>query len=292
MILAIGILTVMLASCGSKSDDPNSSLPENDSTTQEDFESQDSNNTQGQTPDENKTDGENNAPSTTPDKPADNSGGTTTPPASGSTTTRPSDNSGNHTNNNTSSNAGTATEKPDKLPERPTTKPPTTPKPDVPDKTPVSKPETPQKKYSISEVHNLVKKAYGSDYYADTAIPKDALSSLFGINLSDVEEFIAEQPMISANIDTFVAIKAVSGKGEAVANALNAYKKSLTSQGACLYPSNIPKAQAGQVVRHGDYVFLVMLGAAGDDTKDEATQLQFAKNQVAKGVNVIHKYFA
>ena len=195
-------------------------------------------------------------------------------------------------------------------PARPTTKPTTTKpaaKPDSATKPADSKPsastkpstnapqapaQKPEKSYSISEVHQLVKRTYGEDYYADSAIPKEALSELLGISLSDVEECIAEQPMISANIDTFVAIKAASGKGEKIAAALERYQKSLTSAGACLYPSNIPKAQAGQVVREGDYVFLVMLGAAGDDMASEEEQLRFAKEQVAKGVAAIRNYFA
>ncbi|MEG2857500.1 MAG: DUF4358 domain-containing protein, partial [Clostridia bacterium] len=117
--------------------------------------------------------------------------------------------------------------------------------------------------------------------------------SLTKVSSSDIVEFIAEQPMISANIDTFIAIKAKSGAGARVESALRKYKASLTSPEACMYPSNIPKAQASQVVRHGDYVFFIMLGASNPrDEVDETAQLAFAKSQVQKGVNAINKYFA
>lgn len=173
-------------------------------------------------------------------------------------------------------------DKPATTPEKPAEKP----KEEV--NTPAEKPAV--KEYSIKEVHTIIKNTYGEDYRPNVEIPKESLQDLFGINLDDVDEFIAEQPMISANIDTFIAIKAKTGKGESVASALNAYKNSLLD-GAMMYPSNMPKAQAAKVVRHGDYVFLVMLGAAGDMEADEETQLSFAKAQVEKGVNAINNYF-
>lgn len=176
----------------------------------------------------------------------------------------------------------TKPEKPATTPEKPAEKP----KEEA--DTPASKPVV--KEYSINEVHTIIKNTYGEDYRPNVEIPRESLKDLFGINLDDVEEYIAEQPMISANIDTFIAIKAKSGKAGAVASALNAYKDSLLD-GAMMYPSNMPKAQAAKVISHGDYVFLVMLGAAGDMEADEETQLSFAKAQVEKGTNAINNYF-
>ena len=187
----------------------------------------------------------------------------------------------------------TETTKPAAPSTKPAEKPATTPekpaeKPKEEADTPAAKPSA--KEYSIKEVHTIIKNTYGEDYRPNVEIPRESLKDLFGINLDDIEEYIAEQPMISANIDTFIAIKAKSGKGEAVASALNTYKNSLLD-GAMMYPSNMPKAQAAKVVRHGDYVFLVMLGAAGDMEADEETQLSFAKAQVEKGTNAINNYF-
>ena len=175
--------------------------------------------------------------------------------------------------------------KPSTTPEKPADKPAGS---NTPEQKPEDKPTV--KEYSIKEVHTIIKNTYGDDYRPNVEIPKESLKDLFGINLDDVEEYIAEQPMISANIDTFIAIKAKSGKGAAVAGTLNSYKDSLLN-GAMMYPSNMPKAQAAKVISHGDYVFLVMLGAAGDMEADEATQLNFAKAQVEKGTNAINNYF-
>lgn len=179
----------------------------------------------------------------------------------------------------------------------PTTKPETKPeakpevKPEVKPEGETTPPQEPAKKeYSISDVHNIIKNTYGENYYPNVEVPKEALTDLYGLNVDDIEEYIAEQPMISANIDTFIAIKAKEGKGESVAAALSSYKENLVN--GMMYPSNMPKAQAAQVVRHGDYVFLVMLGAAGELEADEETQNKFANEQVAKGVSAINNYFA
>ena len=58
------------------------------------------------------------------------------------------------------------------------------------------------------------------------------------------------------------------------------------------YPGNIAKVNASEVVRHGDYVFFIMLG--GFDQRDgvsEEQQLEFAKNEVAEIKEVIGKFF-
>ncbi len=179
----------------------------------------------------------------------------------------------------------------------PTTKPETKPeakpqpKPETKPEGETTPPQEPAKKeYSIRDVHNIIKNTYGEDYRPNVEVPKEALTDFYGLNVDDIEDFIAEQPMISANIDTFIAIKAKDGKGESVAAALSSYKENLVN--GMMYPSNMPKAQAAQVVRHGDYVFLVMLGAASELDADEETQNKFAKEQVAKGVSAINAYFA
>ena len=58
------------------------------------------------------------------------------------------------------------------------------------------------------------------------------------------------------------------------------------------YPMNVAKVQAGQVVRHGDYVFYVMLGKY-DDRMDvsEEDSVKFAKEQVQIGLDTIASFF-
>ena len=116
---------------------------------------------------------------------------------------------------------------------------------------------------------------------------KEDLVTQSGVKAEDIEDFIAEIPMISTHVDTFYAIKAVEGKGEDVEKALNEYRDTLIDN-SMNYPMNIEKVNATQVVRHGDYVFLVMLGAI--DESEEPTA-DFAKEEVQKGIDAINAFF-
>ena len=116
----------------------------------------------------------------------------------------------------------------------------------------------------LNEVHEAVKKAMGEDYFADMPLEKEAFSDMFGVPGEDVEELIAEVPGFSLGVDIFVAVKAVAGKGETVAKALQDWRTFQIEEGF-QYPMNMPKVKASQVVHHGDYVFLLVLGKANDN---------------------------
>ena len=144
---------------------------------------------------------------------------------------------------------------------------------------------------AISDIHEAVKAAYGENYVPSMAIEEQQLTEVYGINTENIEDFIMEAPMISAHIDTFAAIKAKEGKGEEVENEMNAYRDMLIND-TLQYPSNIAKLNASRVIRHGDYVFFVMLGAFNenrDATEDE--QAKFAEEQVQIGVDAIESFF-
>ena len=145
---------------------------------------------------------------------------------------------------------------------------------------------------SISEIHEAVKAAYGENYIPSMAYEEQQLNEIYGINTDNVEEFILEAPMISAHVDTFAAIKAKEGKGEEVEAELNAYRDILVND-TMQYPSNLAKISASQVVRHGDYVFFVMLGAFNKDMDaSEDEQAKFAQEQTQIGVDAINAFFA
>lgn len=145
---------------------------------------------------------------------------------------------------------------------------------------------------SISEIHEAVKAAYGDNYVPSMPFEEQQLKEIFGVNTDNVEEFILEGPMMSAHIDMFAAVKAKEGKGEEVEAELNAYRDILVGD-TMQYPSNLAKIAASQVIRHGDYVFFVMLGAFNEDmeaTEDE--QAKFAQEQTQIGVDAINAFFA
>lgn len=144
---------------------------------------------------------------------------------------------------------------------------------------------------SLENIFADVKETLGEDYYPDRDIDADELEAVYGVEMDDVEEFIAQSPMISVNIDTFIAIKAKDGESDDVKEDLDGYQEYLLDN-SLMYPMNLAKVEASEVVQHGDYVFFIMLGAYDD--RDDATdeeRLTFAKAEVSKVKESINKYF-
>lgn len=143
----------------------------------------------------------------------------------------------------------------------------------------------------LKEVHAAVKEALGEDYYPNRELTVEEIENLTGIKEEDMETFIAESPMISVNIDTFIAIKAKEGKGDSIEESLEKYREYLV-EGSLQYPMNIAKVNSAKVVRHGDYIFFLMLGKFDDreDATDEE-RLEFAKAETQKVEDIINKFF-
>lgn len=143
----------------------------------------------------------------------------------------------------------------------------------------------------LQEVYDSVKAAYGENYVPSMMIETQMLSEVYKINMDNVDSFIAEGPMMSAHVDTFLALKAVDGKGEDVEKDVIAYQETQQND-ALQYPMNQAKVNSSQVVRHGDYVFFVMLGAFDEsESASEEEQLQFAQEQTKIGVDAIAEHF-
>ena len=143
----------------------------------------------------------------------------------------------------------------------------------------------------LQEIVQAVKDAYGDNYLPSMQMDEQMMTDVYGVNMDNVEEFVAEGPMISAHVDTFIAVKAKEGKGEQVQQELQAYLD-YVQENALQYPMNTAKVQAAQVIRHGDYVFYVLLG--GYDERTDVTEeesVTFAKEQVQIGLDAIASFF-
>lgn len=126
---------------------------------------------------------------------------------------------------------------------------------------------------SWSEEMQAVKQAVvdtlGDNYWPDTPIVPEMLEGTYGITADMYEDYMAESPMISANVDTLILIKAKEDTVEAVEEALNAYREGLVND-TMQYPMNIGKIQASRIERIGNYVCFVQLGGDTDtDASDE-----------------------
>ena len=148
-----------------------------------------------------------------------------------------------------------------------------------------------EKVVDLKEVHSAVKEVLGEDYYPNRELTLEEIENFTGIKEADMESFIAEAPMMNVNVDTFIAIKAKEGKGDAIEAGFEKYRNYLVED-SVIYPMNIAKVNASKIVRHGDYVFFLMLGKYDD--REEATdeeRLEFAKAEIQKIEDAINKFF-
>lgn len=144
---------------------------------------------------------------------------------------------------------------------------------------------------SVQSIYEAVKEAYGENYVPSMSIEEQQLREVYGVDTGNVEEFVMEGPMMSGHVDVFAAIKAKEGKGEEIEQQLLNYQDALIND-SLQYPMNLAKVNASKVVRHGDYVFFVMLGAFDDnDDGSEEDQAKFAQEQVQIGLDVIESFF-
>jgi len=106
------------------------------------------------------------------------------------------------------------------------------------------------------------------EYWADAELSPELLDDWYGISEEMYEEFYGQTPMISANVDSLIIVKASEGHREEVENALDTYREAMV-QDTFQYPVNIPKIQASQISTYGNYVCFVQLGGSMDGTEDD-----------------------
>lgn len=120
----------------------------------------------------------------------------------------------------------------------------------------------------INKIAEEVRAVYGEKYTAVMPYDEVSMKEYFGIESDLYDAYIAEGPMMTAHIDTFVAVHATKGNVQAVEDALNAFRDSQIND-AFQYPSNMLKIQASRVETIGDYVFFVTLGSIEDSSQFE-----------------------
>ncbi|MBR5508796.1 MAG: DUF4358 domain-containing protein [Lachnospiraceae bacterium] len=100
----------------------------------------------------------------------------------------------------------------------------------------------------------------GENYWPNMPVTPDIMEGLFGITADMYEDYLAEMPMISTNVDTLVIIKPKADKAQAVEDALTAYRQAKVSD-TMQYPMNVGKIQASTIEKIGDYICFIQLGA-------------------------------
>lgn len=143
---------------------------------------------------------------------------------------------------------------------------------------------------TLNEIHTALKEMYGEMYIPSMSFDETMLAQVFNVDPAWCEAYIAEGPMMSAHVDTFVGIKAAEGMADSVEKSLLEYQEMLI-ENSIQYPMNQLKVEASQVVRQDDYVFFVLLGQIPMDIEDEEAGLQAAKDSNQEAVDLINEFF-
>lgn len=112
----------------------------------------------------------------------------------------------------------------------------------------------------MATIKDAIVEELGEDYWPNMPLDSDMLEGLTGITSDMYEDFLAELPMISTNVDTLIVVRAKEDQADAVEKAMNDYRDANVSN-TMQYPQNLGKIQASKVARLGNYVIFVQLGA-------------------------------
>ena len=144
------------------------------------------------------------------------------------------------------------------------------------------------KDIDLAALQQEIQTAYGDKYLATMDYDSQILETVFGIDPAWVEESVAQGPMMSAHVDTFIAIKATEGNVENVKKALEDYRQ-MNIESNMFYPMNLPKLETAEVYQTGNYVFYIMLGGY-TEVEDESGAKDFYTEQNKIALDIIKEY--
>ena len=131
---------------------------------------------------------------------------------------------------------------------------------------------------------DALRDVYGDKYYPDTEMTEEQIREELGLDESLYEEVYAENTDENERPDTFIAVKAKSGKVDEVKEKLTAYKQRRIDENS--FDANADKLNAAEVYSEGDYVFFVLLGDVDDGTSSEGFAEALGK-EVQRGIDAI-----
>lgn len=139
----------------------------------------------------------------------------------------------------------------------------------------------------LEEIHTAVKDAYGEDYVATLEFDEQMTEEIFGLKPDMYDAIIADGPMMSAHVDTFIGVHPTEGNRQAVIDALNAYRDSQIND-TMQYPQNLLKLQGSKVVETDDYVFFITLGFTDELSDTDEEQIAVFEQLNQKAIDAIN----
>ncbi len=137
---------------------------------------------------------------------------------------------------------------------------------------------------SFAPFREALQGVYGNRYFPDTQLSEEQIKTELGLDDTLYEEIFAENVAGGKSPDTFIAVKAKSGKASEVEKKLNEYKKKLSGNTA--FTDHAAKIEAAQVYTEGDYVFFLLTGEAKDGESSEGAAEMLGK-EVQRGIDAI-----
>lgn len=141
----------------------------------------------------------------------------------------------------------------------------------------------------LTKIRDAVAGKFGDEYVPNMPFDSIQLEELFGVHPDWYDGVIAEGPMISTQIDTFIAIHPTKDNKDNVVAALNAYKKYLVDE-SLQYPMNEAKTKAATIEEIDGNIYFLMLGFIDDSLENEEERVEefLAKNKIA--IDVIKEF--
>ena len=123
----------------------------------------------------------------------------------------------------------------------------------------------------MNTVKTAVTDFLGDNYFPNSPMDPEILESMTGIGPDMYDDYFAEMPMISTNVDMLIVVKPADGQADAVEEALNSYRDAKVSD-TMQYPQNLGKIQASKVAKVGNYVVFAQLGGDIMDLLDQGDE--------------------
>lgn len=140
----------------------------------------------------------------------------------------------------------------------------------------------------LDAIRDAVANAY-EEYIPNMPYTKEQIKEWYGIDETWYDAVIAEGPMISAHVDTFLAFHPTEGNLENIKAALETYKEYLIND-SFQYPMNMDKVKAATILEDGENIYFIMLGLIDDSIVDEGERLKAFEEENKIAVEAIKAY--